>query len=85
MTVVFLSVLLSACATKIVEVPVPVEVVRVERTPVPRDLLIQHQKTDIPESLTWGEAIQLWSADRAIIDTLLGQIQAIATLDGTDQ
>ena len=37
--------------------------------PVPADLLVQHQKTTIPESLTYGDAMQLWSADRAIIDT----------------
>lgn len=82
----FTLLLLGACGTtKIVEKPVPVEVVRFERVPVPSDLLVRHQPATIPEQLTYGEAIQLWSADRAIIETLLGQIRAIESLnDGID-
>lgn len=63
------------------EKPVPVEVFHVEQLPVPAELLVQHQKTTIPEVLTYGQAMQLWSADRSIIDTLLGQIRAIESLN----
>jgi hypothetical protein len=73
---------LSGCeSTRIVEKPVPVEVVRVERVPVPADLLIRHIKVTIPPTLTYGEAIQLWAEDRAIVDKLNGQLQAIEVLN----
>ena len=52
--------------------------------PVPADLLTLHQPTTIPDVLTYGELVQLWSADRGIIHTLLGQIQAIRSLNETD-
>ena len=74
--------LLTACATeRIVEKPVPVEVIRVEQTPVPDDLLILHAKTTIPDTLTYGEAIQLWAEDRALVDILNGQLIAIGKLN----
>ena len=81
-TCLFLIPLFGGCATeRIVEKPVPVNVVRTERVPVPSDMLVRHQKTTVPDSLTYGEAIQLWSEDRRIIDTLLGQIEAIEALN----
>ena len=77
-----LFVCLTACATPRVAVqPTIVEVVRVERVPVPNDLLVLHQPTTIPDELTYGELIQLWSADRGIIHILLGQIEAIRSLN----
>jgi hypothetical protein len=81
----FILACLAACGTqKVVEKPVLVETVRVERVPVPADLLALHQPTTIPESMTYGEAMQLWSADRGIIHTLLGQIEAIRSLNESD-
>jgi hypothetical protein len=77
----------AACAQeRIVERPVPVPGPTVyEYVDVPSDLLIQHQKTTIPDDITWGEGAILWAADRATIDILLGQIRAIESLnDGTD-
>jgi len=74
--------LLAGCANeRIIEKPVPVEVVRVERIPIPADLLVLHNKTTIPETVTYGETLQLWAADRGIIDTLLGQLDAIRSLN----
>lgn len=61
------------------------EVVRTEYVPVPSDLLVLRQPSTIPDTLTYGEAVTLWAVDRATIETLLGQLQAIQTLDGTDQ
>jgi hypothetical protein len=73
--------LLTACAeTKIIEKPVPVYIDRVEYIPVPYDLTIKRNKTAIPETLTYGEALELWSVDRATIETLNGQMEAVESL-----
>ena len=80
----FLNLYLGACGTqkivpkpKIVKIPGPVEYIA-----VPADLLILHEKTTIPEGgITYGEAIQLWEADRAIIDIQNGQLLGIDALD----
>ena len=62
----------------IIEVPGPVQFVD-----VPPDLLVLHNKSIVPEGLTFGEAMQLWVADRETIDVLLGNIGAISSL-GTE-
>lgn len=82
----FLTIFLTACGTeRVVEKPVVVEVPGpVEYVPVPGDLLIRHIKTTVPESLTYGEALQLWAEDRAIIDTQNGQLAAIEVLNNGD-
>ena len=65
----------------IVEKPVPVEVPGpVEWRDIPPNLLIQHNKSTIPEALTYGEALQLWAEDRASIESLNGNIRAISSL-----
>lgn len=77
---------LHGCASeRVVEKPIVVHVPGpVKYVDIPPELLVKHQKTDIPESITWGEGAILWSLDRAIIDTLLGQLAAIESLnDGT--
>lgn len=51
---------------------------------VPSDLLIRHQKTTVPETLTFADALQLWVEDRALVDTLNGQITAIQSLNPVD-
>jgi hypothetical protein len=76
---------LIACATEtVVSEPVVVEVERTVFVPVPDNLLLQHQKTTIPESMTYGEALQLWAEDRGIIDTLLGQLLGIKSLSDSE-
>ena len=85
LTLMFILSFLAACGqTRIVEKPVPVEVVRVERVTVPHQLLVQYTKSGIPKNLTYGEAIQLWSADRANIDVLNAQIAAIESLNESE-
>ena len=75
-------ILLGACATeRIVEKPVPVEVFIVDYIEVPRDLTGGMAKQRVPDGLTYGEAIQLWSEDRATIDTLNGNMLAIRSLE----
>lgn len=75
----------SACSTeRVITQPEVVEVVRVERVTIPPDLLVLHNPTTLPEALTYGEALQLWAEDRSIIKTLLGQLQAIESLNGED-
>lgn len=77
---------LAACGTtRVVASPVPVEVPGpVQWQDVPAALLVLHQKATIPGELTYGEAMQLWSADRGIIDTLLGQLEGISSLNDED-
>jgi hypothetical protein len=78
----FLSLWLNGCAHEtLVEVPVPVEVVRVERIPVPADLLVTEAPAEIPEGLTYGQAIHLWSIDRAKLETVNGRIDAVRALE----
>lgn len=74
--------LLTACGTeRVITKPVVVETTKIERVLVPADLLVQHQKTTIPEALTYGEAIELWSLDRASIEKQNGQLKAIESLN----
>ena len=58
----------------------PVEVVVRERVPVPPDLLAESPKQAIPDTLTFGQAIELWSEDRASLDTVNGQLRGIKEL-----
>lgn len=82
LTLLFILICLAACGqTRIVETPVPVEIVRVERVGVPHQLLVRYVKTDIPESITYGDSFQLWAEDRASIDKLNAQIAAIESLN----
>ena len=72
---------LTGCAKEIIiEKPVPVEVIRIERTPVPSDFLIQRNKSTLPKTLKYGEALQLWAEDRANLDSVNAQLRAIQGL-----
>lgn len=72
---------LTACGTeRIIEKPVPVEIIRVEYVPVPADLLHGAQKQTIPETLTYGLGIELWAEDRSTIDILNAKLKAIQSL-----
>jgi len=76
---------LAGCVREvIVEKPVPVEVVVEKPIPVPADFLIQRNKSTFQGSLTYGEALQLWSADRANLDILNAQIRAIQGLSSNE-
>ena len=78
----FLTLSLTACGTeRLVEKPVPVEVVRVEYIPIPADMFHMEQKQTIPETLTYGQAIELWSEDRATIEALNARLRAIQALE----
>lgn len=73
---------LTACGgVKVVEKPVPVEIVRYERVSVPADLTAPGQKQTIPARISYGEAILLWAEDRATIDRVNGQLRAIRSLE----
>jgi hypothetical protein len=75
-------VLLSSCTREVlVDRPVPVEIVRVEYVKIPSDLTVERPKAPVPPDLTYGDALSLWSEDRARIDTLNGQIRAIRSLE----
>ena len=81
-TCLFLLSLSMGCAHEtLVEVPVPVEIVRVERVPVPADLLVTEAPAEIPQGLTYGEAIHLWSIDRAALETVNGRLEAVRVLE----
>jgi hypothetical protein len=58
-----------------------IETIKVERVPVPSVLLGLHNASTIPDSITYGEMVQLWSADRDTIMILNGQILAIRSLN----
>jgi len=73
------------CSTeRVITQPEVVEIVRLERVPVPAELLVMHQPTTVPETLTYGESLQLWAEDRSIIQTLLGQLVAIESLNESE-
>lgn len=82
LTLLFLTLFLTACgSTKVVEKPVPVYIDRVEYIDVPYDLTIRRNKTTLPDTITYGEALELWAVDRATIDTLNGQMEAVESLN----
>ncbi len=77
-----LAVLLTACGgTRVIEKPVPVEVVRDVPIPIPDDLTRPCAKQDIPDGLTYGGALEAWVKDRACVDILNANMKAIETLD----
>ena len=78
----FLLTLSTACVREvIVEKPVPVEVPgETVIQPVPADLLIRRQKATLPESVNYGELLQLCAEDRGSLDSCNGQIEAIESL-----
>ena len=81
-TLPFLLLFLTSCGSeRVIEKPVIHEVVRIERIAVPSEHLVRHIKTTIPETISYGEAIQLWSEDRAIIEIQNGQLEAIEVLN----
>lgn len=82
----FLLTFLVGCgSTQIIDKPVPIEVPGpVEWREIPPDLLIQHVKSDIPETLTWSEVAQLWTADRENLDILNAQILGIKSLNDSE-
>ena len=77
---------LTACATeRVIEKPVPVPVPGpTQYVEVPPDLVTTREKTFIPASITYGEALELWSLDRAAIDKLNGQLLGIKSLSQTE-
>ena len=76
---------LNGCANEVlVPEPVIVEVVTVERLPVPADLLIQRTKSTVPEALTYGDGLQLWAEDRANLDSVNAQLGAIDGLGNSE-
>lgn len=82
----FLIALLTACGTeRVLERPVPVEIVRIERVPVPAELLVPIAKQSIPDGITFGEALVKWSHDRATIEALNGRLAAIDSLSEKDE
>jgi hypothetical protein len=71
-----------ACANEtLVAAPVPVPIVEVERVSVPADLLVTEAPAEIPEGLTYGAALHLWSIDRASLETVNGRIEAVRVLE----
>jgi len=81
-TLLFLLSLSTACAREVlVDRPVPVEIVKVERVSVPSDLLVTETPAEIPEGLTYGDALHLWSIDRAALETVNGRLEAVRALE----
>ena len=73
----------ASCGTReiVVEKPVPVEVTVVEYVPVPPELLQQRPQAAIPDGLTYGQALELWSRDRASLEAQNASLKAIAELE----
>ena len=77
----FLMLCLTACATeRIVEKPVVVKTTEIKWREIPAELTRRKTKQQIPEAMTYGEALEAWSRDRATIDTLNGQLLGIISL-----
>lgn len=76
---------LTACATEtVVEKPVVVPVVETKWRAIPSDLTRRCPKSVIPATATYGEVIELWSKDRAAIDTCNGRLAGVESLGGSD-
>lgn len=85
LTSLCLALSLSACGSvKVVEKPVPVEVVRTEYVPVPFQLVRPRQLQTVPDTMTYGDAMILWARDREALRNANAQLIAIGKL-GNDQ
>jgi hypothetical protein len=58
-----------------------VEIIKVERILVPSDLLVTEKPAEIPQGLTYGQALHLWSIDRASLEVVNGRIEAVRVLE----
>ena len=77
---------LTACATdRVAEKPVVVHTTETKWREIPSDLTVEHPKQAIPADLTYGEALEAWSRDRASIDKLNGQLTGIKSLTEGDE
>ena len=59
----------------VVEVPGPVQ-----WRPIAPELLTLHLPSDIPESASYGDAMQLWNADRESLKLMIANVRAISDL-----
>jgi hypothetical protein len=77
---------LTACATeKFVPVPEIVEVPGpVQWREIPAGLTEPCEKTEIPDGMTYGQALEKWAEDRAAIDTCNGRLAGIDSLGADD-
>ena len=76
-----MNLLFAGCASeRIVDRPVPVEVVRTEYVPVPESLVTPIEPSAIPDKITYGMALTLWAQDRKTIANLNEQLRAIRSL-----
>lgn len=82
-----LPIFLTACTTeRLVEVPVPVEIVRTETAAIPDDLTEPVEKAVVSESMTYGEALAAWADDRASVDVANAKLKAIRKISaGTNR
>lgn len=80
-----LTLFLTACGTdRVVQRPEVVRVVERVYIPVPEDLVQEIPKTSIEGVNTYGDALEAWANDRAIIDALNGQLRGIGSLNERD-
>lgn len=76
-----LTIALFGCsAERIVDRPVPVEIVRTEYVPVPMELTKAVPPADIPDTITYGQALTLWAQDRKALLNANEQLMAIRKL-----
>ena len=70
----------SCSAERIVDRPVPVEVVRTEYVPVPLSLTEPIAPATIPDNITYGTALTLWAQDRRALLDLNARLLEIRNL-----
>lgn len=77
-----LTLFLTACGSQptVITKPEIVTITRTERVPIPEPLTDPILPTVIPDALTYGEAIEQWSRDRAIILSLNARLKAVRDL-----
>ena len=70
-----------ACApTRVVTKPEVVTVTKTEWKPVPADLVKPENPAEIPNSVTYGDALALWAEDRRSLAIVNGRLKAIESL-----
>ena len=81
---IIISIITACTPERVIEKPVVQTVVETRWREVPAELTKPCPKAEIVDEMTYGEAIEAWSRDRAAIDVCNGKLAGIESLGDDD-